>query len=126
VAGAFSPHTGSYYLYSDRSDQSYKRLMRTVDITGVNAAELSFFASWDTELDWDSCSSRRTPSAKRLDDAAGRRSGRRTNYGHWDRRIVPSGLAHFLDDITVSTEAGTESFETGLGAWTVAGPMINR
>jgi hypothetical protein len=53
VAGAFSPHTGSYYLYSDRSDLSYKRLMRTVDLTGVNAAELSFFASWDTELDWD-------------------------------------------------------------------------
>ena len=30
--------------------------------------------------------------------------------------------ARSLDDITVSTEAGTESFETGLGAWTVAGP----
>ena len=32
------------------------------------------------------------------------------------------GIGVFLDDITVSTEAGTESFETGLGAWTVAGP----
>ena len=32
------------------------------------------------------------------------------------------GIGAFLDDITVSTEAGTESFETGLGAWTVAGP----
>jgi len=32
------------------------------------------------------------------------------------------GIGAWLDDITVSTEAGTESFETGLGAWTVAGP----
>ena len=32
------------------------------------------------------------------------------------------GIGVFLDDVTVSTEVGTESFETGLGAWTVAGP----
>jgi Zinc carboxypeptidase/Immune inhibitor A-like, MAM domain len=32
------------------------------------------------------------------------------------------GIGVFLDDIAVSTEGGTESFETGLGAWTVAGP----
>ena len=32
------------------------------------------------------------------------------------------GIGSFVDDVSVSTEAGTESFETGLGAWTVAGP----
>jgi hypothetical protein len=32
------------------------------------------------------------------------------------------GLGAFVDQVQVSTEAGVESFETGLGAWTVAGP----
>ena len=32
------------------------------------------------------------------------------------------GLGSFVDDVSVSTEAGIESFEAGLGAWTVAGP----
>jgi len=56
TAGAFNPHTGSYYLYSDRADVTYKRLTRTIDLTGVDAGaspELSFFTSYDTEADWD-------------------------------------------------------------------------
>ena len=32
------------------------------------------------------------------------------------------GIGVFVDDITVSTEGTTESFEGGLGEWTVAGP----
>ena len=32
------------------------------------------------------------------------------------------GIGVFLDDIAVSTEGTTESFEDGFGAWTVAGP----
>ena len=32
------------------------------------------------------------------------------------------GIGSFVDDVTVSTEGTTESFETDLGAWTVAGP----
>jgi hypothetical protein len=31
------------------------------------------------------------------------------------------GLGAFVDHVEVSTEAGVESFETGLGAWTVPG-----
>ena len=32
------------------------------------------------------------------------------------------GLGAFVDHIEVSTEAGVESFESGLGAWTISGP----
>ena len=49
----FDPHTGDWYLYSGRSDVSYKRLARTVDLTSAGAAELRFLASYDTETDWD-------------------------------------------------------------------------
>jgi hypothetical protein len=56
VAGAFQPHTGAQYLYSDRADVTYKRLTRTIDLTNVTAeqgARLEFWTSFDTETDWD-------------------------------------------------------------------------
>jgi Immune inhibitor A-like, MAM domain len=193
VAAAFSPHTGSNYLYSNRSDVSYKRLTRTIDLTGVNAADLSFWASWDTETDWDyvfveahtvgaddwttlpdknghtgqdtglSC-----PEGWHTDpndeihphlahyqtwhgadvpcDPTGTTgewnaaTGRSAGWQQWQvdlsgyagKRVEVSisyvsdwatqGVGVFLDDVTVSTDAATESFESGLGAWTVAGP----
>jgi hypothetical protein len=52
-AAPFDPLTGDWYVYSGQADQSYKRLMRTVDLTGVTAAELNFWTSYDTELEWD-------------------------------------------------------------------------
>jgi hypothetical protein len=52
VAGAFSPHTGDRYVFSDRGDVSYKRLMTTVSPTAGDE-ELSFFVSYDTEPSWD-------------------------------------------------------------------------
>src|SRR5215217_3187122 len=51
--GAFDPHTGSYYAYSQIADVSYKRLTRTVDLTGKTGGNLSFWISRDTEQDWD-------------------------------------------------------------------------
>jgi hypothetical protein len=51
--GPFSPHTGSYYMYSNIADISYKRLTRTVDLTGQSSGNLSFWISRDTEQDWD-------------------------------------------------------------------------
>ena len=56
VSGAFEPIDGSSYMYSDRADISYKRLARTIDLTGVSAGEapsLSFRFSYDAETDWD-------------------------------------------------------------------------
>jgi hypothetical protein len=51
--GPFDPHTGTYYAYSQIADVSYKRLTRTVDLTGKTGGNLSFWISRDTEQDWD-------------------------------------------------------------------------
>ena len=51
--GPFDPHTGTYYAYSQIADVSYKRLTRTVDLTGQANGNLSFWISRDTEPDWD-------------------------------------------------------------------------
>jgi Zinc carboxypeptidase len=201
VAGAFSPHTGNQYLYSNRADITYKRLMHTIDLSGVSPAEnpkLSFWTSYDTEADWDfvfveartvgqddwttlpdanghtsqnlgdpavgnSCSSGwHTDPANEIHpflahyqtwngpDAAcdptgttgewNAASGRSNGWQNWSIDLSAyagsqvevsisyvsdwgvQGIGTFLDDVTVSTEDGTESFEDGLGAWTVAGP----
>jgi murein tripeptide amidase MpaA len=56
AAGAFDPYDGDWYVYSGAGDVSYKRLMRTIDLTGVDAADaptLTFRFSYDTEPDWD-------------------------------------------------------------------------
>jgi Zinc carboxypeptidase/Immune inhibitor A peptidase M6 len=50
---AFDPHTGSWYAYSQTADEGYKRLTRTVDLTGATSGELRFWTSYNTEADWD-------------------------------------------------------------------------
>jgi hypothetical protein len=52
-AAPFDPYTGDWYLFSDRADVSWKRLTRTVDLTGATSGNLSFQTSYSTELDWD-------------------------------------------------------------------------
>ncbi|MGH2653334.1 MAG: M14 family zinc carboxypeptidase [Actinomycetota bacterium] len=49
----FEPHSGDFYMYSNRADISFKRLSRTIDLTGATTADLSFFFSYDTEPEWD-------------------------------------------------------------------------
>ena len=195
VAGAFQPHTGSQYVYSDRADITYKRLTRTIDLTGVapgGAAQMDFWTSFDTEPNWDflfveahtgpddwttlpdlngntgqdtgeSC-----PEGWHTDpnneihpflahyqtwngpdvacDPAGTTgewnaaSGRSSGWENWAVDLssyagsevevsityvsdwATQGIGVFVDDITVSTEGTTQSFEGGLGEWTVAGP----
>ncbi|HEX2041236.1 MAG TPA: M14 family zinc carboxypeptidase [Acidimicrobiales bacterium] len=51
--GPFEPHTGTYYAYSNIADVSYKRLTRTVDLSGQSSGNLSFWVSRDTEPAWD-------------------------------------------------------------------------
>ena len=56
VEAPYEPLDGSQYMYSDRANQSYKRLTRTIDLTGVSAGDapsLSFQISRDTEPAWD-------------------------------------------------------------------------
>ncbi len=50
---AFDPPDGSKYVFSQASDSSYKRLAKTIDLTGKTAADLQFQISADTEPDWD-------------------------------------------------------------------------
>jgi hypothetical protein len=50
--GPFAPHTGSYYVYSQIADVSYKQLTRTMDVP-AGGGSLSFWTSYDTEPDWD-------------------------------------------------------------------------
>ncbi len=52
-AAPYEPFTGDWYLYSQQADVSYKRLTRTIDLTGMTSGALSFRASYDTEDDWD-------------------------------------------------------------------------
>jgi hypothetical protein len=50
--GAFAPHTGEYYVYSNLGDVSYKRLTKTITVPSASS-ELSFWISQDTEPNWD-------------------------------------------------------------------------
>ncbi|GAA2530023.1 M14 family metallopeptidase [Pilimelia columellifera] len=49
----FDPYDGAWYVRSADASQSYQRLSRTVDLTGASAADLKFWASYDTEASWD-------------------------------------------------------------------------
>ncbi len=49
----FEPFTGEYFAAAGADDQSYKRLSRTIDLTGRTSGELSFRTSYDLEGDYD-------------------------------------------------------------------------
>ncbi len=49
----YDPHTGEWYVYSQQDDVSYKRLTRTIDLTGATSGSLDFWTSYDLEADWD-------------------------------------------------------------------------
>jgi Zinc carboxypeptidase len=52
----FEPYDGSSYVYSNRANQTYKRLSRTIDLGALNEgdpASLGFRISYDTEPAWD-------------------------------------------------------------------------
>jgi predicted Ser/Thr protein kinase len=56
AAGPFTAFDGAAYEYSGLGANSYKRLQRTIDLTGVSAADeptLSFAIDYDTESAWD-------------------------------------------------------------------------
>ncbi|WP_330236675.1 M14 family metallopeptidase [Streptomyces sp. NBC_00566] len=52
----YGPYAGSYMAAAVHTDDSYKRLTRTVDLTGVTAADRPAFGTrllWDTERGYD-------------------------------------------------------------------------
>ncbi len=52
LAGPFDPHTGSSFMWSQRADEAYKRLSRTINVP-AGGATLSFWTSYNLELDFD-------------------------------------------------------------------------
>ncbi|MCF2530471.1 M14 family metallopeptidase [Yinghuangia soli] len=55
-SGPYTPYTGSKYIAGPHQDDSYMRLTRTIDLTGVTAADaakLTAQMSWDTEESYD-------------------------------------------------------------------------
>jgi hypothetical protein len=50
---AFDPPTGTQYMYSQQANSSYKRLTRTIDLTGNTTGSLGFKMSYDTEDSFD-------------------------------------------------------------------------
>ena len=50
---AFDPPDGSSYMFSQTGDATYKRLAKTVDLTGKTSGKLEFKTSYDTEPEWD-------------------------------------------------------------------------
>jgi hypothetical protein len=51
VAGPFEPLSPTHYVYSQRADIRYQRLMKTFTVGGDN--QFSFQVSYDTEPEWD-------------------------------------------------------------------------
>ena len=52
IAGPFDPHSGTSFMWSDRADEAYKRLMRTITVPS-GGATLTFWTSYNLELDFD-------------------------------------------------------------------------
>ena len=52
LSGPFDPHTGQSFMWSDRADEAYKRLTRTITVP-AGGATLSFWTSYNLELDFD-------------------------------------------------------------------------
>jgi murein tripeptide amidase MpaA len=52
LAGPFDPHTGQSFMWSDRADEAYKRLSRTITVP-AGGATMSFWTSFNIEQDFD-------------------------------------------------------------------------
>jgi hypothetical protein len=52
LSGPFDPHTGQSFMWSDRADEAYKRLTRTITVPD-GGATLSFWTSFNLEQDFD-------------------------------------------------------------------------
>jgi hypothetical protein len=52
LSGPFDPHTGQSFMWSDRADEAYKRLTRTITVP-AGGANMSFWTSFNLELDFD-------------------------------------------------------------------------
>ncbi|MGW4462078.1 M14 family zinc carboxypeptidase [Micromonospora sp. NPDC004704] len=120
----FDPRTGDWYLFSGQADVSYKRLTRTVDLTGATSGALNFFISHDIEADWDflfvEAHEVGTDNWTTLPDANGHTgtgTGESCASG-WVAELHPQ-LAHYIgEDCSPTGTTGTWNAATGAsGGW---------
>jgi zinc carboxypeptidase/immune inhibitor InhA-like protein len=52
LSGPFDPHTGQSFMWSDRADEAYKRLTRTITVP-AGGASMSFWTSYNLEQNFD-------------------------------------------------------------------------
>ncbi|GAB3141700.1 M14 family metallopeptidase [Micromonospora sonneratiae] len=123
-AAPFDPRTGDWYLFSGQADQSYKRLARTVDLTGATSGTLQFAASYDIERNWDfmivEARAVGTDNWTTLPDANGHTgtvTGESCRSG-WVNRLHPF-LAHYVGaDCSPTGTTGSWHAATGpSGGW---------
>ena len=114
----FDPHTGSWYMYSQNINQGYKRLRRTIDLSGLAAgqsADLSFFTSYNTEQDWDYVFVEAQTLAR---DGSGN--------GDWDTLPDASPTSATSNDTGASCPAGwSEELHNHLRHYTTFDPNAN-
>jgi hypothetical protein len=53
ISGPFEPHDGSSFMWSQRADEAYKRLTRTIEVPASGTTTLSFWTSYNLEQDFD-------------------------------------------------------------------------
>ena len=53
IPSRFNPYSGAWLVESQKADESWKRLTRTVDLTGATSGSLSFQTSFEVESDYD-------------------------------------------------------------------------
>ncbi len=130
----FDPHTGTKYMFSQNASEGYKRMHRTVDLTGVTGtqpANLSFWTSFNTELDWDfvfveartvgarttgpRCRTRTGTRASRLGQAAPRAGMSSTRISRATRRSWRTGPARMTTVSAHRDERGVARLERQLG-----------
>jgi hypothetical protein len=112
----FDPHTGEWYMYSQNINEGYKRLRRTIDLsgsTGPAADNLSFFTSYNTEQDWDYVFVEAQTLA-------------RDGSGNGDWTTLPDANGHTGTDTGASCPAGwSEELHNHLRHYTTFDPDAN-
>ncbi|MEU8609223.1 M14 family zinc carboxypeptidase [Actinoplanes sp. NPDC048791] len=121
--GPYDPADGDQYLWSGRSDSSYKRLTRTVDLRTAQDAHLRFKTSFDTDQGADflivEAHEVGTDNWTTLPDTGGLTS---TDVGwtcEWERLDPHPFLAHYwAEDCTPHGSTGDWNAATGnSGGW---------
>ena len=127
-AAGLRPADGQYYAVAKSNDASYKRLRRTIDLTGVTSSgDLSFKLSYDTEPDFDyvfvEAHTVGQDDWTTLPDATATRSDRRRRSRcdiNWD--TLHPFLAHYQTNTDKSQDAerGLHEHRHRTGAWNAA------